>query len=199
MTSKLDELDRLAGLRDRGALSDSEFAQAKAEVLSGGVPAPAASVPTPPHEAGPLPRGVGENDENFPLWAIFRPIENPEEATSLLPAGNLAAIAICVLAVAFGSQYRVTSTDDNIVLIVGLVIFATIFVFAAHAVTKKASVGAAWLLLIVTGCQVFGLVTTDGVRWWMFLMGLTGALTSIQAVRATSAVRRFSSSDALSA
>lgn len=43
MASVAEELERLAALRDRGVLSEEEFAQLKARVIESGVSAPSAS------------------------------------------------------------------------------------------------------------------------------------------------------------
>lgn len=53
--SVADEIERLQALRDRGALSDTEFAQAKARALGGGAGDAAAAAPTAP---GPSGRGA---------------------------------------------------------------------------------------------------------------------------------------------
>jgi len=55
--SLADEIERLQALRDRGALSEAEFAQAKARALGGAAPdsaAPAAAAPPP----APAARGA---------------------------------------------------------------------------------------------------------------------------------------------
>jgi phage shock protein PspC (stress-responsive transcriptional regulator) len=45
-----DELERLQALRDKGTLSEAEFAQAKAHVL-GGTGGSASGAPPPPHQS----------------------------------------------------------------------------------------------------------------------------------------------------
>lgn len=159
MTSKLDELDRLASLRDRGVLSESEFAVAKAEILAGaprldGDPIPALQTSTA------STRGVeGGADVDVSIWEVFRPIETADQANELLSAGYYAATAISVQGAILLSRYPVATEEDNLVLIVVLVIFVALAFLAARSVSKKANTVAAWALLIIAGCQAFGTVT----------------------------------------
>lgn len=196
MTSKLDELDRLASLRDRGVLSESEFAQAKAEVLAA---TPRASQEINPTVGAPSDSTTGLEsgaDADISIWEIFRPIEAPHQANRLLSAGYYAAAAISVQGVIFLSRYPVVSDEDNVVLIVVLVILVAIAFLAARSVSKKASTVAAWVLLIIAGCQAFGTATEGRWNWLMIALALAGVALSIQAARATSAVRRLTSPSA---
>ena len=122
MTSKLDELDRLASLRDRGVLSEAEFAQAKAEVLAG---TPRAGLAINPAMEAPGGSTTGEDagaDADISIWEIFRPIETAHQANRLLATGYYGATAISVQGMIFLSRYPVVSDEDNVVLIVVLVI-----------------------------------------------------------------------------
>lgn len=191
MTSKLDELDRLASLRDRGVLSESEFAQAKAEVLTG---APRTAADSSPAMEAPSDLTTGEEagaDADISIWEIFRPIETAHQANRLLSAGYYAAAAISVQGVIFLSRYPVVSDEDNVVLIVVLVILVAIAFLAARSVSKGANRFAAWVLLIIAGCQAFGSATEGRWDWIMIALAMAGVGLSIQCIRATSAVRRL--------
>lgn len=191
MTSKLDELDRLASLRDRGVLSESEFAQAKAEVLAGpNSPGPESDpdVAAPSDSTTGVEAGVGAD---ISIWEIFRPIETSHQASRLLSAGYYAAAAISVQGVIFLSRYPVVSDEDNVVLIVALVILVAIAFLAARSVSKRANTFAAWMLLIIASCQAFGTATEGSWDWMMIALAMAGVALSIQAVRATSKVRRL--------
>lgn len=191
MTSKLNELDRLASLRDRGVVSESEFTQAKAEILSGPT---SADMETGAAFDKPAKLTADEKNEantDFPLWAVLRPMETADQARSLLHAGYYAATAICVQGTIFLSRYPVVSDEDNVVLIVCLAILAAVTFLAARSISKKASGGAAWLLLIIACCQAFGTLTEGRWDWGMIALGTAGVLISVQAIRATSAVRRL--------
>lgn len=191
MTSKLDELDRLASLRERGVLSEPEFAQAKAEVLAGTRTADADTSAADPDSNDPTIRP--EDEADISIWEIFRPIETTHQANSLLGAGYYAATAISVQGAIFLSRYPVVSDEDNVVVIVALLIITTVAFLAARSVSKRASAVGAWVLLIIAGCQAFG-TATEG-RWdgLMIALAMAGVATSIQSIRATSAVRRLTS------
>ena len=191
MTSKLDELDRLASLRDRGVLSESEFAQAKAEVLTG---APRTAADSSPAMEAPSDPTTGEEagaDADISIWEIFRPIEVAHQANRLLATGYYAATAISVQGMIFLSRYPVVSDEDNVVLIVVLVILVAIAFLAARSVSKKANGVAAWVLLTIAGCQAFGTATEGRWDWIMIALAMAGVGLSIQCIRATSAVRRL--------
>jgi hypothetical protein len=193
MTSKLDELDRLASLRDRGVLSEAEFAQAKAEVLAG---MPRADLDINPAVEAPGDSTTGEEagaDSDISIWEIFRPIETAHQAHRLLAAGYYAATAITVQGVIFLSRTPVVSDDDNVVLIAVLVILVAIAFLAARSVSKGANRFAAWVLLIIAGCQAFGTATDGRWDWLMIALALAGVALSIQSVRAASAGRRLTS------
>lgn len=198
MTSKLDELDRLASLRDRGVLSESEFAQAKAEVLAGALMAGADTNSNPQTLTDSMASVEPAPDAEVSIWEIFRPIEAAHQANRLRSAGYYAATAISAQGTIFLSRYPVATDEDNVVLIVVLVVFVALALLAARSVSKKANTVAAWALLIVAGCQAFG-TATEG-RWdgLMIALALAGVVLSIQAVRATSAVRRLTAASAAS-
>lgn len=193
MTSKLDELDRLASLRDRGVLSESEFAQAKAEVLAG---APKAGSHTNPPVQSPTDSLAGVEpapDAEVSIWEIFRPIETADQANRLLSVGYYAATAISVQGAILLSRYPVVSDEDNVVLLAVLVIFVALAFLAARSVSKKANKVAAWVLVIIAGCQAFGTATEGRLDWLMIALAMAGVVLSIQAVRAAFACRRLTS------
>jgi len=172
-------------------VSESEFAQAKAEIFAGPTNAGAdtgAAFDKPAYRTADENNGAGTD---FPLWAVLRPVETADQARSLLHAGYYAATAICVQGAIFLSRYPVVSDEDNVVLIVGLAILAAVTFVAARSISKKANGGAAWLLLIIACCQAFGTLTDGRWAWGMIALGTAGVLISVQAIRATSAVRRL--------
>lgn len=192
MTSKLDELDRLASLRERGVLSEREFAQAKAEVLAGSRAGDPQISPAIPDSLDPhIP---AEAEADISIWEMFQPIETTHQAHSLLGAGYYAATAISIQGAIFLSRYPVVSDEDNVVVVVALMIITTVAFLAARTVSKKASAVAAWVLLIIAGCQAFGTATEGRWDWLMIALTMAGVLLSIQSVRATSAVRRLTQS-----
>lgn len=195
MSSKMDELERLANLHERGALSNSEFAAAKASVLGSGEPLKRPqsdnseampSIGNPVSDAG-----VSEDaSHDFPMWAVFRPIRTHEDARSLLKAGYYAAVVASIQAVVFLSKAPVASDSDNVVLIVTLLIAVAAVFYAARKVSTQSSVIAAWCLLALVSCQLFGILTGAGFGFGFVALGIAGVIVGIQAVRATRAYRK---------
>lgn len=202
MNSKMDELDRLAKLHERGALSTSEFAAAKAAVLGSGKPLkrPVSenSATTPPI-GGPVSAAGASEDtsQDFPMWAVFRAIRTHEEARSLLKAGYYAAVVAAIQAVVFLSKEPVASNADNLVLIVTLLIVVAAIFYAARKVATQRSVTAAWCLLAFVSCQLFGILTGAGFGFGFPALGIAGVIVGIQAVRATRACRKADLHDGL--
>lgn len=193
MNSKIDTLERLADLHERGLLSTDEFVEAKASVLAS---APTLDkiprdIPSPVDEPGSALTGVEEDQPfDFPMWAIFRPIRTTDEAQSLLKAGYYAAAIGGIQAAVFSSNFPIASSTDQDVLFAVLITMVGGAFWAAYKVATKRSVMAAWSLLILVGCQLFGMLTGGG--FWLGFIGAAGGLIAgIQAVRATNAYRKL--------
>ena len=198
MNSKIDELERLASLHERGALSTGEFTDAKASLLSSGA-APERPVSDdaensrggtiPPTGASILGADVPEESSlDFPMWAVFRPIRTGDEAALLLKAGYYAAAVASIQGVVFLSKAHVASDADNIVLVVTLLMAVAAVFYAARKVSVQRSVVAAWCLLAVVSCQMFGILTGNGFGFGGLALGAAGVIVAVQAVRATRAV-----------
>lgn len=193
MNSRTDELERLASLHERGVLSADEFASAKASVLGSASSQAGISRDMPPltNEPEPAPTNTDEDQSSdFPLWNIFRPIRTTDEAQSLLKTGYYAAAIGGIQAAVFSSDFPITSGTDQDILFAVLIAMVGGAFWAAYKVATKGSVVAAWFLLILVGCQLFGMLTGGG-SWLGFIGAIAGAIAGIQAVRATSAYRKL--------
>lgn len=194
MNSRVGELERLADLYERGSLSASEFAAAKAALL-GSTPeldkAEGSRRETDPSTGSPVSMAgpAEESSPNFPMWAVFRPIRTDDEARSLLKAGYYAAVVASIQGVVLLSKYPVYSNTDNVAIVIVLLVGVSAFVYAARKVSAQRSVMAAWCLLAVVGFQMFGIITGRGFGIGTLILGATGVIVGIQAVRATQAYR----------
>lgn len=206
MNSKIDDLERLAGLHERGVLSSAEFTVAKASLLSSeAAPKEPGSIDAGPEVAKaensrgetifptsePISETGGheEASADFPMWAVFRPIRTEDEASSLLKAGYYAAVVASIQGLVFLSKFRVTSDADNVVLVVTLLMMGAALFYAARKVSVQRSVGAAWSLLAMVSCQMFGILNANGFGFGTLVLGATGVIVGVQAVRATRAYR----------
>lgn len=178
MSSKLAELERLAALRDQGVLTDDELKAEKSKLLD--------EVSSSPNQDP-----ADDLSDSIPMWAIIQPIRTEAEGKSLLVAGYAAATAASIEAVNFMSKARVTSTEDNMVIVVTLILMVCAVFFAGWLVSAKRSRGAAWCLLGLACTQLFGVLTSDGIGFGLILLAGAGVIVGIQAVRATEALRKL--------
>lgn len=190
MSVKLETLERLAALRDRGVLSEEEF-QAEKQAIIGPAPRPgrqAAATPVTCDDAAPpsaattasapdhrsmskSERGAGDVKS---LWETFRPIANFDEAKMLLwAAGFLAGTVIVNGMIDVGidmntasSGYQIdadiTNTEALIYRFVGLSIWSAVVSLAAWGVLRHRSRVAAISLIPIALMEV---VASLVARW----------------------------------
>lgn len=193
MNTSVDELERLADLYERGSLSAGEFSAAKASLLG---PAPEMAKADNNHKETPPPTedltssaDASEEALDFPMWAVFRPIRTDGEARSLLKSGYYAATVFSIQGVVFLSKYPVHSNADNVVILLVLLVAVAGSFYAARKVSTHHSVIAAWCLLAVVSFQMFGVINGRGFGVGTLILGVSGVIVGIQAVRATRACR----------
>lgn len=192
--SKLDEIERLARLRDQGVLTDAEFASEKGKLLGGdnATAPPMLHNMTPdsvsdggPQNQGPSP--AVEEDDAPSLWAFWLPINTPAHANAVLKASYLAATSIAFLGVRFSADLRVSSPNDPVALIGGFVLLiGGAFWMARHVARARGQWSALGLIAILCG-QGFGLTQPSaadfGIGDWA--VAIVGLIYAVQSFRGT--------------
>jgi hypothetical protein len=199
MPTKLETLERLTTLRDRGALSEEEFQAEKAAVFGPSIteviPEPAAVPETP--------RGDRKS-----LWESFRPVRSLGEAEQLLKAGLFTALVLVGNGVidlgvdvstamdGYAIEPGISNSESITFGLIGLAVFSALVVLAAWGVVRRKSRFAA-IALVPLAC--LDLIASLMARWdgngtfrlATLLIGGAAVLLAVQAVRATYAYRRF--------
>lgn len=192
MSSKLDALERLAGLRDRGVLTDEEFAREKLD-LFGAAPATSAldastlalapeqvapksdqTVGAPPQPARATQNGRAERiAKEKRLWS-FEPIDRPEDTVMFLAAGWLSAglivfngaldVAADLWLATQGAQLDPEISNGEALLyhLVGLGIWSAIVLATTWGAAVRRNRFAAVFLVVLAA---FDLLTSLVARW----------------------------------
>jgi len=220
MNVKMDELERLASLHERGALSTSEFAAAKAAVLGGATSSGQALPPFGKADSGEAgneeladPKGQVKNAAQARadakgLWESFRPIRSINEAGQLLKAAMFAGVILFgEIVLEFGGALAMDGrgelidpsipNDEAIGLqFIGGSVMTVLIAAAVWGVLSKRSRVAAFGLVILCCLNFVGDLAFPGelegtMRFGVFLLSATAIFLSVQAVRAVMAHRRF--------
>ena len=220
MNGKMDELERLADLHERGALTSSEFAAAKASVLGGAASSGQASPPFGRADSEEAvteelagPKGQAKNAAQARadakgLWESFRPIRSIEEAGQLLKAAMFAGVILFgEIVLEFGGALAMDGrgelidpsipNDEAIGLqFIGGSVMTVLIAAAVWGVLSKRSRVAAFGLVILCCLNFVGDLAFLGemdrsLRFGVILLSATAIFLAVQAVRAVMAYRRF--------
>ena len=200
--SRLEALERLARLKESGALTDEEFASEKAKVLARDDAPPAASQA----QSGSEPRGPSPRQSELDP---ARPIATPRAAVALasgawasvvgLITGSIIGGIASIVAMSEGrSPVILSDTESAVFLIVVFAVNTALVVLFGWLTARKHSLVGAWLLLLSSaGSLAFVLVDDpmqDGLFILVGLVGFSGMATwyAGQALRGVLALRRFS-------
>lgn len=192
MSSKLDALERLAGLRDRGVLTDEEFVREKLDLFGAvpATPAPDASTrslapkqiaPKPDQTAGDRSQptratqnGRAEKTAKEKRFWSFEPINRPEDAAMLLAAGWLSAglivlngaldVAADLWIAMQGGQldFEISNGEALLYHLAGLVIWSALVVATTWGASARRNRFAAVFLVVLVA---FDLLASLVARW----------------------------------
>ncbi|MBN8551639.1 MAG: SHOCT domain-containing protein [Caulobacterales bacterium] len=202
--TKLEALERLARLKDAGALTDEEFASEKAKILARDdePPAPALTgMSADPVQSAPL--------TSEPAASPFTSVTSPRTAIDLasrawasvvgLIAGSVVGGVASIAAIGGGrAPILMSGTEGAIVLGVMFVVNTTLVILFGWLTARRHSLVGAWLLLLSSASSLIFVLADDPMQDGLYvlvgLVAFSGMATwyAGQALRGVLALRRFS-------
>lgn len=201
---KLESLERLARLREAGALTDEEFAREKAKILARDDEPPAPAQPgssAGPEQSAPPASGSPPS----PLTSVTSPRAAIDLASRAwasvvgLIAGSVVGGVAGIAAIGGGrAPMLMSGTEAAIVLGVMFVVNTALVILFGWLTVRKRSLIGAWLLLITSAGSLILAIADDPMQDGLYvlvgLVGFNGMATwyAGQALRGVLALRRFS-------